>query len=395
MSGTLSTSALTSTQSSAAFNSIDALKGAACSLIIWHHLAAYGPMSDVVHVVAPGLIGWLYDDARMAVQVFLVVGGFLFAAAHARQVALAQTGHPADPQPNLMRKVVHRFLRLAPAYWVAVLVTVAVSAAIRPWFDHPSIPDAPSWRQAASHVFLLHDVLGQSALSAGIWYIAIDLQLYALAALLSGLSGYLGASPANAKRLLMGSTLMLTALSLLVFNRQSSLDITALYFFGVYGLGMLAFWASQMSSPKDQRFWLGLLTIVALLALCVEFRTRIALALVVALGLVWLQQRRPSAHRGTVAGFPSVQRLARVPLAALAWVGQRSYSIFLIHFPVCLLFNAALARTFPGQLLPNALGMLAAFGVSMLAGTLLYRGVEARVRHKPAVTPLTRPAALT
>lgn len=50
-------------------------------LIIWHHLAAYGPMSDVVQLAAPGVIGGLYDDARMAVQVFPVVGGFLFAAA--------------------------------------------------------------------------------------------------------------------------------------------------------------------------------------------------------------------------------------------------------------------------------------------------------------------------
>ena len=390
----MSTGALASAQPSAAFNSIDALKGAACLLIIGHHLAAYGPMSDVVHVVAPGLIGWLYDDARMAVQVFLVVGGFLFAAAHSRQVALAQPGHPAGPPTNLARKVAHRFLRLAPAYWVALLVTVAVSAAVRPWFDHPSLPDTPSWLQAASHVFLLHDVLGQSALSAGIWYIAIDLQLYAVAVLLSGLSGHSGVSSVKVKRVLMGSTLVLTALSLWVFNRQSSLDITALYFFGAYGLGMLAFWTSQMSSAKDQRFWLGLSTIVALLALSVEFRPRIALALTVALALVWLQQHRPLASAGAAVRVLGIDRFVRIPLAALAWVGKRSYSIFLIHFSVCLLFNAALARVFPGQLLPNVLGMLAAFGASVLAGTLLYQCVEVRVRRKPAVAVMTRPAVL-
>jgi peptidoglycan/LPS O-acetylase OafA/YrhL len=62
-------------------NSIDALKGLAWTLIIWHHLAAYGPMSDVVQLAAPGVIGWLYHYARMAVQVFLVVGSFLFASA--------------------------------------------------------------------------------------------------------------------------------------------------------------------------------------------------------------------------------------------------------------------------------------------------------------------------
>jgi hypothetical protein len=38
----------------------------------------------------------------------------------------------------------------------------------------------------------------------------------------------------------MAGTLILAALSLLVFNRHSTLDITALNFFGAYGLGMVA-----------------------------------------------------------------------------------------------------------------------------------------------------------
>lgn len=37
---------------------IDALKGLACLLIVLHHLAFYGPMSDVVHRHRP----WLADQ---------------------------------------------------------------------------------------------------------------------------------------------------------------------------------------------------------------------------------------------------------------------------------------------------------------------------------------------
>jgi len=58
---------------------VDGLKGGACVLIVWHHLAFYGPMSDVVHAAAPWLMNWLYTYGRMAVQVFLVIGGFLAA----------------------------------------------------------------------------------------------------------------------------------------------------------------------------------------------------------------------------------------------------------------------------------------------------------------------------
>ena len=72
---------------------LDALKGLGCMLIVWHHLAFYGPMSDVVHPYASWLTGWLYDYGRMAVQVFLVVAGFLAAASLAPQ-GVAGFAHP-------------------------------------------------------------------------------------------------------------------------------------------------------------------------------------------------------------------------------------------------------------------------------------------------------------
>ena len=357
-------------------DSIDALKGAACTLIVWHHLAAYGPMSDVIHLTVPSLIGWLYDDARLAVQVFLVVGGFLSSAALSRH-----QDRSAHQPSRFFQQIVQRFSRLAPAYWVALMVSVAVSAAVRPWFDHPSVPDAPTWLQAAAHVLLLQDVLGQEALSAGIWYVAIDLQLYALAVLMMLAGGWArrsGASTATARRVVMAATWGLAALSLLVFNRQAGLDTTALYFFGAYGLGMLVFWTTQLTAPRERLLWLVLLTLTSLLALWVDFRARIALALMVALVMVWLH--RPA---GAVPGA-ACRRMARVPVAWLAWLGKRSYAIFLIHFPVCLLFNAVLAQAFPTQLWANALGLFAAFGVSVLAGTLLHRHVDVRVRRQPA-----------
>ena len=34
---------------------IDCTKGLACAAIIWHHLAFYGPMSDIAHPAAPDL----------------------------------------------------------------------------------------------------------------------------------------------------------------------------------------------------------------------------------------------------------------------------------------------------------------------------------------------------
>ena len=46
-------------------------------LIVWHHLAFYGPISDAAYTISPAVFDWLVDYARMAVQVFFVLGGFV------------------------------------------------------------------------------------------------------------------------------------------------------------------------------------------------------------------------------------------------------------------------------------------------------------------------------
>ena len=328
---------------------IDALKGIACALIVWHHLAFYGPMSDVVHTAVPGLMGWLYDYGRMAVQVFLVVGGFLSAS------SLAPRGTATFTQPG----------RLVPPYLVALAVSVLVAALVRPWFAHPSVPAVPTLWQVLAHGLLLQDVLGQEALSAGVWYVAIDFQLFAISVLVFAFARRLQLRwPQVPARLGVGLLLLLAMSSLLFFNRQAGLDITGLYFLGSYALGMLAFWASNTASKVKRAQWLLGIALLGGAALLLDFRGRLALALVVALGLVWLQ----------TSAWPRQWREQRW----LVRLGQISYSVFLIHFPVCLLVNAVVGFFWPNQLMPNALGLLAAFLLSLLAGALLYGLVESR-----------------
>ncbi len=321
---------------------VDALKGLACVLIVWHHLAFYGPMSDVVHGAAPGLMNWLYSYGRMAVQVFLVVGGFLAAC------SLAPEGSASFRHP--LHLIFKRYRRLALPLVVAVLITVAVAALVRPWLQHPSVPGVPTLWQLLSHVFLLQDLLGQEALSAGIWYVAIDFQLFAITVLILTL-----VRSAHHRWVVLA----LAAASLLVFNRRAGLDMTGLYFFGAYALGMLAWWASRSERPAR---WLLAIAALGAVALLLDFRGRLLVAVAVALALVWLQR----------SAWPALWLQQRW----MFWLGKVSYSVFLIHFPVCLLVNAVVTHVWPGQLLANALGLLAAFGLSLLAGEALYRCVE-------------------
>ena len=339
---------------------LDALKGLCCMLIVWHHLAFYGPMSDVVHPYAPWLTGWLYDYSRMAVQVFLVVAGFLAAA------SLAPQGVARFTQPG--RLILRRYRRIVLPYLVAVTASVLVAALVRPWFDHSSVPAAPTWLQLIAHAFLLQDLLGQEALSAGIWYVAIDLQLFAVCVLLFSVAHRLRQRwPGLPDRLGAWLVSGLALLSLFFFNRQPGMDTTALYFFASYALGMVAFWVAAQASTSTRTLWILCVAAVCTLALMLDFRGRQALAMTVALLLVWLQ-----------SAWQAGRARNGLRLRWLEQIGLMSYSIFLIHFPVCVLVNAVVSYFWPAQLLANAAGLVAAFALSLLAGAALYRGVEAR-----------------
>ena len=336
---------------------VDALKAIACLLIVLHHLAFYGPMSDIAYPLMPTLIDLLYQYGRMAVQVFFVVAGFLMAA------KFAPRGASLVSQP--FRAISQRYVRLMSPYVVALCVAIACAALARLWLTHDSIPALPTLTQFAVHLLLLQDLLHQDALSAGVWYVAIDLQLFALAAVLLWLPREIGLRFASLRFAGQILVALLTLASLFLFNRDASLDNTAFYFFGSYGLGALAYWASRR---RDGLLWLGLLCAVVVVALSVEFRSRILVAggTMLLLGL---------ARQGGGLDRWQMPNL-------LTYLGRISYSVFLIHFPICMSVNAVFYHFFPQDPMANVIGMLIALGASIGAGALLYKWVENRPRGR-------------
>jgi peptidoglycan/LPS O-acetylase OafA/YrhL len=320
---------------------VDALKVAAAQAIVWHHLAFYGPMSDHAAALAPALFDALARHARIAVQVFLVVGGFLAARQLAPQ-AQWLGGRPAGPL------IGRRYLRLVVPYAAMLVCAVLAAAVARAWMTHDSIPAAPTWTQLLAHLLLLQDLLCIDALSAGVWYVAIDFQLYVLLVGVLLLAARLG--PGTAPWLVA----VLVALSLLLVNRDARWDVAAPYFFGAYGLGVLAAWRRPHA-----RWPLWAVGALVVIAVGVEWRSRIALAGVTALALAWwADEGRPS--------------------RMLAYWADRSYALFLIHFPVLLLVNAAFTRWAPPTAGVQMTGVLFAWLASLLAAVLFHRVVERR-----------------
>lgn len=339
---------------------IDLLKVIASQLVVLHHLAFYGPMSDHAAPLMPGLIHWLADPARMVVQVFLVVGGYLAA------LSLAPEGRLRAPM-RIGSRLFERYLRLALPLALALMLAIAAAAVARGWMDHYSIPDAPRPMQLAWHLLLAQDLVGEEALSAGIWYIAIDLQLYAALLLWMALVAACSKRRDVVRRVLPWGVVGAVAWSALVVNRDAGWDVSAPYFFAANGLGVLAAWAR---CGRETRMAFGVALCSVILGQWLEWRDRLALAAAVAC-VLWFWQ----ATRGRWIVVPA--SVGTRALGRLHHLGQISYAVFLMHFPACLIVNAAFNVWVPAEPWPQALGMLVAWTVSLWAGALFHRAAEA------------------
>jgi peptidoglycan/LPS O-acetylase OafA/YrhL len=351
------------------FGLINLLKALAAQLIVLHHLAFYGPMADHARPLMPELFDWLAGDARIAVQIFLVIGGFL--------AAKSLAPHGLGTQRNPFGTMWRRYTKLAPPFVIATLLAAGASVIASAWMTHESISSAPSVSQLAAHVLLLHSVLGYESLSAGAWYVAIDFQLYAGATLLLWLCGCLSGSRERAWLAPVVMTIAVVS-SLFYFNRDADWDVWAPYFFGSYGLGMLAWWASDpVRKPRAVVLLFLMMAVPTLAALTLDFRSRIAVALSVACVLMLLGRVRGRAGAGW---------------AVANWLGKNSYSIFLVHFPVCLVVNAAFTRFVPAEVELQAIGTVFAWAVSVAAGAAFFRWVEAPLGRMAGVRGGAQPA---
>ena len=159
---------------------IDWGKAIAAQCIVWHHLVHYGPLAPRLRLWLPRLVDWLDQRALLAVQVFLVMGGYL-----AARSLWPQPGRPRITLADWPRRMAQRWRRLMPVYLAALALALLGAALARHGLQDADTPAAPTLAQLAANALLLQDVLGQDALSAGLWYVAIDLQLFALLAALA------------------------------------------------------------------------------------------------------------------------------------------------------------------------------------------------------------------
>ena len=337
---------------------IDLLKVCAALLIILHHLSSYGQIAEDARVALPGIMTWLFEYGRYAVQIFLVMAGYLAAQ------SLSRFAHQPFNSQHLLKVLFNRYLRLFAPYAVALLTTIACAYIARFWVSDEYVGETETLSQLLAHLFFIQGILGLDSISAGAWYVAIDWQLYAvLAILLISFPRYQAA---------IWIVSILAVCSLLFFNRSSDYEAYFIYFIGSYGLGVLAYLGKYFQNKDVNRLAKTALFLIGIIILLSSFQQlwlRNILAWVVALVLfMWGNQ-----------SYPLATGLKQKLLKAIAWASPRSYSAFLIHFAFILLANTLYIASdwylYQSGYLALAI-MLAVVLCSTVAANYLYQMIE-------------------
>ena len=348
---------------------VDGLKVFAAQIIILHHCLSYGELASAAKELLPSFSAFVFDYGRYAVQLFLVMAGYL-AAQSFESMIVAQNQSSKNGVATVVQLALRRYLRLVGPYSAALLITITCAILARQWSLAEYIGQTETLAQVLAHLFLLQGLLGYESISAGVWYVAIDWQLYTVLAIVCV------AFPQ--RKIRIGIITVLCLASLLYFNRHADLENTFIYFIGSYGLGVLAYWASGLSILKSlahqtlAKKMLFTITVIVIISAMHSVWLRNYLALGVAFLLLYAGKRL----------YPHSQTWLA---SAMQWAGARAYCAFLIHFAFILLANTALI-TLGIQKTAVAVAVIGIVSVlSWLAANYLYRWIELPVsRWRPA-----------
>ncbi len=296
---------------------LDGLRGLAALYVVVNHVFLRtfpGYPADR----APFWAGW-FIYGRFAVVVFIVLSGFSLALAPSRH------GWRLD---GLSRFAARRARRILPAFWAALVFSLAVAWLVVP----PPGQGAPDAKSVVVNGLLLQNLVGAPSPDRSFWSIAVEAQLYVVFPLLLLMVRRWGASAIVAAVALVVAAVGIIGPhvpGLAVFVIQSPPDLAALFAVGVLAAGIVGASAARRSWPWA---WLALAAAAPVLATIWWQGSVWALD-----RLYWLDLALGPAVACLLAGLATGHpaRLLRVLDARpLRNLGLSSYSLYLTHGPI-------------------------------------------------------------
>ena len=341
---------------------LDGIRGLAALYVVVNHvfLRAF-PGYPVDH--APFWAGW-FIYGRFAVVVFIVLSGFSLALSPARH------GGRLDGVSRFARR---RARRILPAYWAALVFSLAVAWLLVPQPGY-GVPDA---RSVLVNGLLIQNLVATHSPNAAFWSMAVEAQLYFAFPLL-----LLMARRWSAVAMVATVTLVVATIGLVgphisrldTFVIQSPPDLAALFALGVLTAGIVSASAARTSWPWP---WLALGAAAPLLA------TISVLGSVWTLNhLLWMDLALGPAIACLLAGLATGRPgfLLRVLDARpVRNLGLSSYSLYLTHGPIVVVVYEEIVAGRVHQGVPAFLVTLAL----ALPLTILFARVFASVFEAP------------
>ena len=355
------------------FAQFDGLRALAALAVLVFHAGLYTRAQESTSGLAPYLA-----RLNVGVALFFVISGFLlYRPLLAARAGLAKPRRARDYSRR-------RFLRIVPAYWVALTVLMV----------YPGLPDLPSPRIWVYYLFAqdysartLNDGIGPA------WSLGCEVVFYALLPLLSGALAWAGRRRVS-WRLELAALTALTALTVvyrvyLVSDPSRRPPSTFMATFGWFALGMMLALASVLAELNPGRAWAAVrahawlgwpCAATAYIVLCHGLRGH--------LGFFTPEDTRQQLEvyglNGVIAAglaLPAVfepqrpGRLARLlSWRPLSWLGLVSYGVYLYHVPIMVELNRSISA--PSRTSQLVLVAVSTALIAIAAAALSYYLVE-------------------
>ncbi len=309
----------------------------------------------------PGAVPYLFRHGWIGVQMFWVIAGFVlvYSLRNARFTPV-----------EMGRFAARRVLRLGMPYWTAILLVAALTVAALLFTNWPPPDDKLSWGRLAANLAFLQDILALENITAGTWFVCVDLQLGLAVAAMLWLGRLLTrGSPPGGKADVLTLIVLFVPVGLAAlfwWNHDVRFDAWIIYYFHLPLLGMLAWWALQERVPRTI-FW----AYVAVLAAAAAIRWHLGLDnkfLEVVIALITGLTIYAAGRRGHLHDWLSARWLQ--------FLGRISYSLFLIHYPVSWIVLSAGSRLTGNSAAAAVTWLAVALAASIGAAYLLYDWVE-------------------
>ena len=352
---------------------IQVLRGIAVLLVLlFHAKQAYFPL---------GYLG---------VDVFFVISGFVVTPLILRIFPPTENFDRAETFERLRSFFIRRFFRLAPALGTSLMLTFFLITLFSPSWDNRNFP-----HQAIATLLLVGNwgaltfvgdyFQGNSSPLVHTWSLSAEEQIYILLPFLLFLFSF--SSRRFRKLSILRSVLLVGAISFIVQ-----------FIIQAFSYEYLGFDASVVKNvlfySPISRFWefsLGAMAFALSSNKASEVKVRISfwsIAIVGAstIGVIYFLMSDPWPLAATATAFVVIYfkllfRLPSIFQSILAWVGDRSYSIYLMHLPLIYIAKNSPVFGDSRRLIVTGLSVIA----SILLGALIFSQIENRFRIRGSV----------